>query len=431
MSATEDVRFSRSQAWLTVGLLFLINIANYTDRLILSIVLEPIKEEFVLTDTQVGLLTGAAFAVFYAIFGLFVARLADRYNRVALISISLLIWSCVTALTGYTRTFLQLLLMRVAVGIGESGAIATGTAMIADYFPVSRRAAPLAVFLAGSSVGITFGLTLGGWIAEQHGWRATFVIVGLPGVALALLAALVLRDPPRGYSDGAARGSGPTDTRSALLALLHNSTYRRLVLGAAFVTFVLFGVMNWMPAYFIRRFGMTLAEVGTTFGLAIGVGGGLGMLAGGALANHLAKRDTRWLVWLPALVVSCSVPMYELAVFADAARPAALLLFLANFISGLAYGPVGAAVVSVVAPSMRATASAMSAFVNSLIGIGLAPLVVGIVSDALSPTAGTAIALQYSLAVCLPVLVLSSWLFYSTAAGLRHQVAASQSDARP
>lgn len=424
MSDSSRGNFSNRQAWTAVFILFLINIANYTDRLVLSAVLEPVKAEFTLTDTQIGLLTGVAFALFYAVLGLFVARLADRYNRVTIISISLLIWSGVTALTGYTKTFGQLLLARVAVGIGESGAIATGTAIIADYFPLHRRAWPIAMFLCGSSVGITFGLVFGGWIADAYGWRATFIIVGLPGVALALITALVLRDPPRGLSDGAVKaqpeptGMGVT---AVLAVLVRNSTYLRLVFGAALVTFVLFGVMNWMPAYFVRRFGMTLSEVGTTFGLAIGIGGGLGMLIGGAVANMLTRRDSRWLGWLPALVVFASMPMYELAIFADASRPAALLLFFANFISGFAYGPVGTAVVSVVEPSMRATASAFSAFLNSLIGIGIAPLLVGMLSDALQPTAGTAIALQYSLAACMPVLVISSFLFYSAAQGVASQ----------
>lgn len=414
--------FTPRQAWTAVLLLFLINIANYTDRLVLSVVLQPVKEEFALTDTQVGLLTGVAFALFYAVLGLFVARLADRYNRVTIISVSLLLWSLVTALTGYTKTFAQLLLTRVAVGIGESGAIATGTAIIADYFPLQKRAWPIAMFLCGSSVGITFGLIFGGWVADQYGWRATFVIVGLPGVALAIITALVLRDPPRGLSDGPVKPVASASLPSVLGQLLRNPVYLRLVFGAALVTFVLFGVMNWMPAYFVRRFGMTLSEVGTTFGLAIGVGGGLGMLIGGAITNMLTRRDARWLGWLPALAMFASLPMYEFALFADASRPAALLLFFANFVSGFAYGPVGTAVVSVVEPSVRATASALSAFMNSLIGIGIAPLLVGVLSDALLERAGTAIALQYSLAFCMPVLLVAALLFYSTAQGVQLRV---------
>jgi predicted MFS family arabinose efflux permease len=415
---------TRTQAWVAVAVLFLVNVANYTDRLVLSVVLQPIKLEFGLSDTEMGLLTGAAFALCYALFGLWVARLADRYNRVTIISVSLLVWSAVTALTGFARSFLQLLVARVAVGIGESGAIATGTAIIADLFPLHRRAAPLAVFLAGSSVGITCGLMLGGWLAQQYGWRATFVIVGLPGIGLALLTALLLRDPPRGYSDGGVPAGTSTSLRQVLAAFVRNTTYVRLVLGASLVSFVLFGVMNWMPAFFIRRFGMTVAEVGTTFGLAIGLGGGLGMLAGGALTNRLVQRDARWLVWMPAVVILLSLPTYELAVFADSSRVAALLLFVANFTSGLAYGPVGTAVVSVVAPAMRATASATSSFVNSVIGIGLAPLLVGVVSDALGSARSDAISLQYSLAFCLPVLVLASALFWSTAADIRGRLAA-------
>jgi len=418
--------FSSAYLVVAVGVLFLVNVVNYTDRMVLSVLIEPIKAEFALSDTQIGVLTGFAFAIFYAIAGVGVARLADRVNRIRLISVLLVVWSAMTALTATAGSFWHLFAARIGVGVGESAVIPTSNAVITDYFPIDRRSGPLAIFTAGATVGITLGLAMGGWVGDHFGWRWAFVVAGAPGLLLAVLVRLILREPARGHSDGVVRETDRRGLLAVLADLARNRTYIFVVLGACFFNFILFGVTNWMPPYLVRRFGMSLTEVGAYFGTALGLGGAAGAVLGGFVANRLARRNLAWMVWIPTGTMILSFPLYELAVFAPSPWVAIWLVFAVNVIGGMAFGPVVAAILSVVRPENRATGSSIYGFAASIIGIGAAPFIVGVLSDWLSPRLGGATALQYALALTIPLAMAGAACYWLASRNFNEAVAANR-----
>jgi len=418
--------FTSGYLMVALAILFMVNVVNYTDRMVLSVLIEPIKAEFTLSDTQIGFLTGFAFAIFYAIAGVALARRADRTNRVKLISVLLVTWSAMTALTAAAQNFWYLFAARIGVGVGEAGVIPTSNAVITDYFPIDRRSGPLAIFTAGATVGITVGMAMGGWIGDHYGWRWAFIIAGAPGLLLAVLVRLILREPPRGHSDGVVHEADRGSLLQFLASLARNRTYVFLVIGACFSNFLLFGVTNWMPPYLVRRFGMSLTEVGAYFGVALGLGGAVGAVLGGFAANRLAKRDLNWLVWIPTGSMILMFPLYELAVFAPSPGVAIWLVFAVNVIGGSAFGPVVAAILSVVRAENRATGSSVYGFAVSIIGIGAAPFVVGVFSDALSPRFGSAIALQYALALTIPFALGGAVFYWLATRTFKEAVAANK-----
>ena len=418
--------FTSGYLVVALAILFMVNVVNYTDRMVLSVLIEPIKAEFMLSDTQIGFLTGFAFAICYAIAGVGLARLADRTNRVKLISVLLVTWSVMTALTAAAQNFWHLFAARIGVGVGESGVIPTSNAVITDYFPIERRSGPLAIFTAGATVGITVGMAMGGWIGDHYGWRWAFIIAGMPGLLLAVLVRLILRDPPRGHSDGVVPKADRDSLLQVLASLVRNRTYVYIVIGACFSNFLLFGVTNWMPTYLVRRFGMSLTEVGAYFGVALGLGGAAGAVLGGFAANRLAKRDLNWMVWIPAGSMILMFPLYELAVFASSPGVAIWLVFAVNVVGGLAFGPVVAAILSVVRAENRATGASVYGFVVSIIGIGAAPFVVGMFSDALSPRFGSAAALQYALALTIPFALVGAVCYWLAVRTFKEAVAANR-----
>jgi len=417
--------FTSEYLMVALAILFMVNVVNYTDRMVLSVLIEPIKAEFTLSDTQIGFLTGFAFAIFYAIAGVALARRADRTNRVKLISVLLVTWSAMTALTAAAQNFWHLFAARIGVGVGEAGVIPTSNAVITDYFPIDRRSGPLAVFTAGATVGITVGMALGGWVGDHYGWRWAFVIAGVPGLLLAVVVRSVLREPPKGHSDGVVHEADRSSLLQVLAGLARNRTFVYMVIGACFTNFLLFGVTNWMPPYLVRRFGMSLTEVGAFFGAALGLGGAAGAVLGGFAANRLAKRDLNWLVWIPAASMIVMFPLYELAVFAPSPWVAIWLVFAVNVVGGAAFGPVVAAILSVVRAENWATGSSVYGFAVSIIGIGAAPLVVGMLSDALSPRFGSAVALQYALALAIPFALVAAVCYGLATRTFKEAVAAN------
>jgi len=417
--------FTSEYLMVALAILFMVNVVNYTDRMVLSVLIEPIKAEFTLSDTQIGFLTGFAFAIFYAIAGVALARRADRTNRVKLISVLLVTWSAMTALTAAAQNFWHLFAARIGVGVGEAGVIPTSNAVITDYFPIDRRSGPLAVFTAGATVGITVGMALGGWVGDHYGWRWAFVIAGVPGLLLAVVVRSVLREPPKGHSDGVVHEADRSSLLQVLAGLARNRTFVYMVIGACFTNFLLFGVTNWMPPYLVRRFGMSLTEVGAFFGAALGLGGAAGAVLGGFAANRLAKRDLNWLVWIPAASMIVMFPLYELAVFAPSPWVAIWLVFAVNVVGGAAFGPVVAAILSVVRAENRATGSSVYGFAVSIIGIGAAPLVVGMLSDALTPRFGSAVALQYALALAIPFALVAAVCYGLATRTFKEAVAAN------
>jgi predicted MFS family arabinose efflux permease len=396
--AADPPLYSRRYLRYALGLLTVFYIVNFIDRQILAILLESIKRDLGLSDSQLGLLSGTAFGIFYATLGIPIARLADVFSRKWVITLSLTIWSGMTALCGTAAGFTSLLAYRVGVGVGEAGGSPPAHSMISDYFPPERRATALGVFSLGVPLGILIGFAVGGWLDETLGWRRAFVIVGLPGVLLAAVGAVTLREPPRGHSEGIADVGETTTAREVITFLWGARSFRHLSLASGLYAFVGYSIVNWAPAYLIRSFGMGTAEIGLWLSLVFGLGGGVGVLLGGVLADRWAQTDRRGMLYVPALAMLAALPFGPFIFTADSAT-VALSLLCVPAIAGLMYqAPAFAVTQSLVAPPKRATASAVLLFVVNIIGLAMGPAVTGILSDALAPRFGDA-SLGYALLI--------------------------------
>jgi predicted MFS family arabinose efflux permease len=388
----------RGYASYALGLLVLLYIVNYVDRQVLAVLLEPIKRDLDVSDTAMGLLSGLAFALFYTTAGVPIARLADRGSRRNVIVLGVVVWSAMTAFCGLARNFAQLAAARVGVGVGEAALSPAAHSLISDYFPPERRATALSIYNIGGNVGVMLGFIAGGWIGETLGWRAAFMVVGLPGLAVAALTRFTLREPARGVAEGMADDADVPTLREVVSYMLGKRTFRHLSLACAFYAFAAYGFTIWGATFLIRIHGMSLSETGLWMGLVQGIGGGLGTYLGGALCDRFGRRDARMLVFIPALGGFLAVPL--LVVFLFAPSPAAALA---------GYGPAMVFSVFFVGPSysvtqglarlrMRAQAAALLMLIMNLIGLGIAPLVVGALNDALAARFGEG-AIRYSLLV--------------------------------
>src|SRR5919109_3931808 len=272
-------------AYYVLGVLFVVYIFNFIDRQILAILLQPIKEDLKISDTALGFLTGFAFAVFYAFAGLPLARLADRWVRRSLIALSLVTWSVMTAASGLARGFTDLALARIGVGIGEAGATPPAHSLLSDYFPPEKRATVLALYASGVPVGVGLGYWLGGWINDAFGWRAAFFVVGLPGVAMALLVRLTVREPPRGMSERHAVSVRAYSTKEVWQFFATLPAGRYISLAVGFHAFAGYGLGAWIPAFFVRIHHMTPGELGLWLSWITALGGSVGAFAGGWSAH--------------------------------------------------------------------------------------------------------------------------------------------------
>ena len=396
----------------TVALLCLTNLLSSIDRTLLSILLPPIREELALSDTQLGLLTGIAFAAFYAVAGIPVARLADRISRRAVIAASVAAWSAMTAVTGAASNFLQMFLARAGTAIGEAGAVPPAHSMISDLFPAERRAGVLALHSAAAPLGTLVGLAVGGWLATLVGWRMTFVAFGLPGLALAALVWRFAGEPSRGRFDAQSGTPGRMDFVATIQKLISNRAFLYLLVAFAIGTFVVTGLVQWLPSFFVRQFDASTAEVGLYYGLAFGGGSILGMVGGARFANRMITRDMRWSMWLACISYAVVFPLYLTMLWLPDLLGAIVLVALASVVAGIAYGPVWAAIQNLTPPQMRAMAAAVSLLAANLVGGGLGPLMVGVVSD-LAPFSGEADRLRFGLAVAVcmtPIPIFFFWM---------------------
>ncbi len=404
-----------------LGLLFVAYVFNFVDRQILAILLQPIKEDLGVSDTAMGLLTGIAFAIFYTFAGIPIARQADRRSRRTIIALGLTAWSAMTAASGIVRTFAQLAVARIGVGVGEAAFVPPAHSLLADYFPAERRATAMAVFSMGVHVGLAFGLVLGGWIAQLFGWRVAFFTVGIPGLLLALAVRLTVHEPERGRADGlhAALAEATPERLAKVLGILRSlRSFRHLALAAAFHSFGGYAFAIWGPTFFIRVHGMTTGRLGTWLGVILGVGGMVGAIGGGVLADRLGARDARRMLYVPAIATLVQIPCALASLWWPTPIPALLFLFPSAIMSAIWFGPVYALTQALVSPTMRATASAVLVFVINLIGLGLGPLAVGALNDALLPTYGPQ-AIRYSLMILVVANLIAAFHFTRAARTIR------------
>lgn len=381
-----------------LGLLAVVYVFNFMDRQILSILLQPIKEDLHLSDTQLGLLSGIAFALFYVTLGIPIARLADRYHRVNIISISVFLWSLMTALSGLATNFTQLLLARIGVGVGEAGCTPPAHSLLSDYFAREERSSALGVYSLGLPVGGFLGILGGGWIAQWYGWQVAFFVAGLPGLLLALLVKLTVREPPRGQADGTPSNLETPPVKEVLKSLWARRTFRHITLATSLLAFTGFATASWIPPFLIRSHGMSLGEVGTWLSLLTVVGGVIGTVGGGFLGDRLGRRDSRWYVRLPAIVLLVGLPFSIAGLLVDN-KFLALALWLVPTVSYSAYvGPVMALIQGMSGLRIRAMSVAVFLFCTNLIGMGGGPLVIGYVSDLSSQVFGEE-SLRYALMI--------------------------------
>ncbi|MEK9919411.1 MAG: MFS transporter [Luminiphilus sp.] len=404
--AAESVRYR----WTVLVMLTLVYTCNFIDRQILVILQEPIKAELGLSDAQLGLLTGFSFALVYVTAGIPIAWLADRANRRNIVAASLAFWSLMTALSGLVQNYGQLLAARLGVGVGEAGGSPPSHSMISDYFPPSSRGTALSFYSMGIYIGVLFGFAAGGWIAENFGWRNAFFVIGIPGILYALAVLWVVKEPQRGQHDPAGVPA-QSSLAETLAGLKGRPTFWYLSVGCAFSAFVSYGNGNFMPSFLMRNHGMSLAEVGAILGLISGLSGATGTFLGGFLADRLAPRDMRWYVWIPILGgLSSMIPAYY-TLFGESTTLIVAAMIPSQILSALYLGPCIATCHNLVSPGMRAMASAILYFVLNLIGLGLGPLTVGILSDLFVEPFGDN-NLRYAMATALTIGFLGTYFLW-------------------
>ena len=381
---------TRSMLWL----LLIVYVFNFMDRQIVNILAEPIRKELGLSDTQIGLMTGLAFALFYTFLGLPIARFADRpsTNRVSLIALALAVWSIMTALCGLAQNYVQLLLARIGVGVGEAGCTPAAHSLITDTVSRERRASALAFYSLGIPAGGLLGLVIGGQLADQFGWRNAFMVVGLPGAILAGIVVMVLRDPHRAVAITevrlAAEAPRSLTNREALAALMGSRAYLLLLAAGSTAAFLSYGKVTWVTIFFQRTHGLTPGEVGFWLGMASGLAGCAGTWLGGWLADRFGVSNRRHVLTAPAVGMALAAPLGFLAYLAGNWQVALAALLVPYMLNHLYFGPTFASVQGLVPPEARAIASATLLFAMNLIGLGLGPLLFGVVSDLLRPDFG-------------------------------------------
>lgn len=371
-----------------LALLVLVYTVNFVDRIMLGVLVPPIKVELGLSDTQLGLLGGTAFALFYTALGIPIGWLADRAHRVWIMTTALAVWSAFTAVCGLAQNFLQLFLARIGVGVGEAGGVAPAYSLISDYFPPAQRARALAIYSFGIPIGSALGLVIGGTIASAIDWRAAFLIVGAAGLALAPLVKLTVREAPRGSLDAAGTAQGAAPLGVVLRLLLRKPSFWGLALAGGSSAMMGYGLLFWLPSFFMRGYGLTMMQTSLYFGGMTLVGGITGMWLGGWLADRHGTRRRSAYTLVPAITLLLSAPFHALGALSPAHSWWFLVFVIPAALGSAWVGPTICAVQHLVPPNMRALASALFLFVNNLIGLGLGALVIGAMSDAFAARYG-------------------------------------------
>lgn len=403
IQAAPAAKFSGGYRTYALALLTVVYVLNFVDRQIVVILQESIRVDLGLNDTQLGLLSGFAFAIFYCTLGIPIARWADRGNRTTVITLSITLWSIMTALCGTAQAFWHLLLARIGVGVGEAGCSPPAHSIISDLYAAGQRSTALSIYNMGIYVGVFFGYLAGGWLDQVLGWRIAFLAVGLPGVLLAVVVKVTLREPPRGLSEA---GGALTDVNAdsppigeVFRDLWNRPAFRHLSIAGGLHAFVGYGAGNWMPPFLARVHGMESGEISTWLGPIAAICGAGGAFLGGWLTDRYGVRDARYYIWIPAAAIVLSVPL-QLFVYTHDNATVALLVYTVPVVLGATYlGPMLAMIHGMVGPRLRAFASSILFFVLNLIGLGLGPLATGFLSDTLAVQYGLGDGLRWALII--------------------------------
>ena len=407
-----------------LGLLTIVYVFNFLDRQVVNILGDAIITDLGLTDTQFGMLSGIAFAAIYATLGMPIARWADAGVRRNVIALAVAVWSTMTVLCGTAQNFWQMFFMRAGVGVGEAGGSPPAHSIISDIFPANQRATALSIYSLGIYGGSLIGLVAGGYLASEFSWRIAFVVVGLPGLLLALLVRFLIHEPPRGLAESR-RDVKPATFTAVLDILWTRKSFRHIALGCALHAFVTYGLSAFMPIFLIRVHEMPIARIGVILGLVTGIGGMLGTFGGGYLSDRLANRsgERRWYIWVPLISTVAAIPFYWFSLMlADTGVAAAITWFVPSVIAGMYLGPCLSMTHGLVGLRMRAQASAILFFVLNLIGLGIGPLATGLLSDYLRPEYGN-LSIRYALVSMVLVNVWCASHYYLATRTLREDLA--------
>ena len=388
MSESASELYSERYRTNVLGLLMLAYTFNFIDRTIIYTIGQAIKEDLKLTDTELGLLGGLAFAVFYTVLGIPIARMADKSNRVNIIAGAIALWSLFTAACGLAVNFMQLLVLRMGVGVGEAGLSPPAHSLISDYYEPARRGVALSIYALGIPFGVMFGAVAGGWLADHFSWRMAFVVVGLPGLAVALAVKLFVKEPPRGWSERSGRAetsaAAQVTLRSVFKHMMSTRGLVHLVAGCTLVSLAAYGTSTYAQAYFIRQFGVSYTSVGLVFGIVGGLSCAVGTILGGWFADRLGKNNPRWYALVPGIGASVALPLYLFVYTSNSWVMAAWLLFLPGVFHFMYSGPTFAMVQNSVPGPMRATSAALLLFTVNLFGLGIGPPLTGLLIDSFS-----------------------------------------------
>ncbi len=425
-----DGRPARAARWYAGYVLALLSLAyavNVMDRAVLAVLLESIKHTFHTTDTQQGFLGGMAFALFYATLGIPIAAVADRTSRRNVLAVCALLWSAMTALCGMASTFPLLVAARVGTAVGEAGGTPPSHALISDYFPLSTRATALSLYALGVPLGTMLGNLLGGWGNELYGWRTAFMLVGTPGVVVALLVFLTIREPMRGQADVGVLDVAKLATPRLSVALGYlwkQASFRHMCLAAGLHSLVWYAGSTLNAAFLHRTHGMTSGEAGSWLALFAGTGA-VGTFLGGYLCDRMSVRtgDRRWYMWLPGYATLVMVPFQFSSYLADSLWVMVPSFVVMVILGSMFFGPSFAMSQGLAPVRMRARATSLVLFIQTLVGLGLGPLVVGMISDYLKPSIGDAQGLRYGLVSVGVVNLWAAFHYFRAARTVREDLA--------
>ncbi|TNF05909.1 MAG: MFS transporter [Sphingomonadales bacterium] len=373
---------SRRASFVALGVLMLTYLLSFVDRTALGVLQEPIKRELGLSDWQLGLLSGPAFALLYSIAGLPIARLAERYSRSIILAVSLVIWSGMTMLCGLSRSYGQLVLARVGVSVGEAGGNPVAHSLIADLFPPSERGRAIAIYSFGAPAGAFLGAVATGWLAFHFGWRTAFLMLGPPGFILTLAVIFLVPKPKRGQFDERMQDDVDAPSLRAVISVFAgNAVLRHLAMGAALIVLTGYGIAAFLPSFLIRRHGLDLGTVGLLAGIVNGLGAAVGTVASGFIVDRFGSRDARLYAWLPAVMAALSVPCFIWGFLTDKLAVAIPLLTLGTFAIYTYIAPTFAQLHNMLETRMRATGASIMYLIMNLVGLGIGPPLIGILSD--------------------------------------------------
>jgi predicted MFS family arabinose efflux permease len=381
--AVDRTQSKAYRAWL-LGILFLINAVNLADRQGMAVTAPAIKQALGLSDTQMGLLQGLGFAIFYTLLGLPIARLAEHTKRTRIIAGSLAIFGVMVSLCGFVRSFGELMLVRIGVGVGDAGFGPPVASLLGDHYPRERRASVNSIIWLGAPIGAVTGAVMGGWLAEHVGWRAAFFAVGIPAAIVALIAFLTLREPPRGTFDAVQRVGPPPSIMTVLRFLLSKPSVRHVLMGAALAAMGMNGLGQFLARFVVANYHLGFAEAGRVMGLMGGVAMASGLMLGGFGVDWAARFDRRWAVWGPAVGLFLAAPFFIWGLAQPTVLRAVPILMAGHVFLFVYYTPTLAMAQNMVDASMRASSAFVVALVLGLVGIGLGPTIIGILSDMLA-----------------------------------------------